>query len=318
MIKLKKKSRKKSLTEKLKELFFKSHEKDASPEIYKGVWKAQEGSKWLYFKERSDEPPKQKEPSTGELTAAKYAERVITRKFSKDIIDKAKKIESSSGSSAPSDTFSVTEFVKKHGHRGGPPENEAQKEKSDEKKSSHEKSDEKTDLTPTGKLEIDKAIKHYTKNLLLDPYNMEVRKKVINLYLEKNDYYHALKVCYEMICSSIDNESNIVFSGNIRYISPFYIFQIFINNKQSGKISFFLAGEEASIYFLQGKGVHAKDRWGKGEEVIKRILSWREGIFNFVPDDMPIELSLDRSLEKILEQSVGTPMKTEKLRLGKG
>jgi len=325
----------KSFKDKLKNFFFGAHKKPE--EVYKGVWEAKEGSKWIYFKERSHDKPGEDEnkedvvmDETQNFSATEIVQSFVNKKETQN--DSIVPLSFTSSRNQLSyftddgvETFSVTEFARKHGHRG-----ELPKEKVEDPSKSEESPDKKDEVkkAPDGdlikkrypeafwnNLELENAINEYIKDLEKDPYNDYKRKKLIRFFLEKSSYTEALQECYNLLCRLKNPVSSLIFSGDIRSISPFYVFQVLVSNKKSGRMNFFLAGEEASVFFLQGKAVHAKDRWGKGEEVIKRILIWQEGLFNFIPDELPMELTITRSTSRILNQIVGTPMKTDILTL---
>jgi len=288
-----KKSR--SLTNKLKELFFPSQSKE-EVKINAAPWEEKEGVKWVYFKERSEDLPAEAEE---DLTPKNYAEYIIKKK--EEHSDTAKVLPHPSlpysGQESKEVTFSVSEFARDYGHRGYGNEGKKTKEF---KVNAREKN-----------LEEEKALKKYTSLIKEDPSNTEARKKLIKLYLDRNDYSMSLKESQNLVYTSPDYIEGLVFAGDINFIPPFYIFQILVHTRQSGKLSFYLAGEEAALFFLQGKAVHAEDKWGKGEEVVKRILSWREGHFQFVPNNVAFEMTITRPIEKILTQIVGYPFKTE-------
>mgnify|MGYP001292056242 CR=1 FL=1 len=281
----------KSLTNKLKELFFPSQPKE-EVKINKGPWEEKEGAKWVYFKERSEDLSSEAEE---DLTPKNYAEYIIKKKD-----DDSNKVFMPpslpySEQQSKEETFSVSEFARDFGHRGYGNEG---------KKTKEFKTREKN-------LEEEKALKRYTSLIKENPSNTEARKKLIKLYLDRNDYSMSLKESQNLVHNAPDYVEGLVFAGDINYIPPFYIFQIMVNTRQSGKICFYLAGEEAALFFLQGKAIHAEDKWGKGEEVVKRILSWREGHFQFVPNNLAFEMTINRPIEKILTQIVGYPFKTE-------
>lgn len=285
----------KSLTNKLKELFFPSQPKE-EVKINKGPWEEKEGAKWVYFKERSEDLSSEAEE---DLTPKNYAEYIIKKKEEHTETNSILLPPSlpSSEQHVRESTFSVSEFARDYGHRGYGNEGKKTKEF---KINAREKN-----------LEEEKALNRYTSLIKEDPSNTEARKKLIRLYLDRNDYSNALKESQNLVYTSPDYIEGLVFAGDINFIPPFYIFQILVTTRQSGKISFYLAGEEASLFFLQGKAVHAEDKWGKGEEVVKRILSWREGHFQFIPNNLAFEMSINRPIEKILTQIVGYPFKTE-------
>jgi hypothetical protein len=285
----------KSLTNKLKELFFPSQPQE-EVKINKGPWEEKEGVKWVYFKERSEDAPCETEE---DLTPKNYAEHIIKKKEDDAATSKVllPTYSPSPEKNTEGTTFSVSEFAREFGHRGYG--NEAKKTK--------EFNIDDRDK----KFEGEKSLNRYISILKEDPYNIEARKKLIKIYLDRNEYSMSLKESQNLIYTSPDFIEGLVFAGDINYIPPFYIFQILVNTRQSGKVSFYLAGEEASLFFLQGKAVHAEDKWGKGEEVVKRILSWREGHFHFIPNNLAFEMSINRPIEKILTQIVGCPFKTE-------
>jgi hypothetical protein len=289
----------KSLTNKLKELFFPSQSSNEAVNMNKSPWEEKEGVKWVYFKERSEDIIHTDENSEEDLTPKNYAEYIIKKK-EEDPSTKKVLLNGSMLDALPDETstFSVSEFAREFGHRGYGNE--------PTKKTKEFKVDNKEN-----KIESEKALKKYIALLEEDPYNIEARKKLINLYMERNEYSYVLRESQNLVYRLPDFIEGPVFSGDINYIPPFYIFQFLANTKQSGKISFYLAGEEASVFFLQGKAVHAEDMWGKGEEVVKRVLSWREGHFHFIPNNIAIELSINKPIEKILVQVVGYPFKTE-------
>ena len=331
----------KGFKEKLKKFFFGKQKKKEDIKISRGTWKEKEGSKWVYFKERADEDDifvsshcssviEEKLPEQ-KSKAEKDKQEVFSEvDFIRDIADKGapKKVEKvgtfiggGDGSDDGMETFSVTEFAKKFGHRGEGPKEPVKESPEDGSKKAGEDKKEKVsseDIYLKKKypeifldtLEMENVINKYVEELETDPFNVKKRTKLIRLYLEKKHYSRALKECYSIVTGLEEPKPGLVFCGDVSSLSPFYIFQVLVSSKKNGRLDFFLAGENSSVFFLQGKAVHAKDMWGTGEEVIKRILIWREGLFNFVPDELPIELTITRSTQRILSQLVGIPMKT--------
>ncbi|HPZ07315.1 MAG TPA: DUF4388 domain-containing protein [Candidatus Eremiobacteraeota bacterium] len=291
-----------SITQKIKGLFFKDQSEDEDIKICKDKWKEKEGVKWVYFKEHSEKDTVEIEDLTDDLTPKNYAEYII-QKQNKDTSEK-NLLENSFITDDDLQTFSVTEFAEKFGHRTTPqktPEYEAYLKDAVKK-------------PPKGSItqifDEEKQIADCIDKLKKDPRNIEIRKQLINLYFEREEFSEALKECLNLTYRLPGNITGISLAGDITCISPYYIFQLMINLKQTGKISFFLASEEVSIFFIQGKAVHAEDKWGKGEDVIKRILSWREGYFNFFPNNLSFEQSIHKSLDIILAQVTGDPLKT--------
>ncbi|MEQ8172011.1 MAG: hypothetical protein ABRQ38_24170, partial [Candidatus Eremiobacterota bacterium] len=157
-----KKSR--SLTNKLKELFFPSQSKE-EVKINEAPWEEKEGVKWVYFKERSEDVPAESEE---DLTPKNYAEYIIKKK--EEPADNVSLPPSLpySGQQSKEVTFSVSEFARDYGHRGYGNEGKKTKEF-------------KTNVREKN-LEEEKALKRYTSLIKEDPSNTEARKKLIKLY----------------------------------------------------------------------------------------------------------------------------------------
>jgi hypothetical protein len=84
--------------------------------------------------------------------------------------------------------------------------------------------------------------------------------------------------------------------GSIRQFSLPDIVQFLSAAQKTGKLELVLAGsnETASIFFEDGVVSHAETRESEGEEAFYEVMRWRDGRFEFAPDEKSDKQSVRR------------------------
>ncbi|HEY6107210.1 MAG TPA: DUF4388 domain-containing protein, partial [Anaeromyxobacteraceae bacterium] len=88
--------------------------------------------------------------------------------------------------------------------------------------------------------------------------------------------------------------------GNLAQIPLSDLLQILAVNRKSGSLAVEREGLRGEIALAEGRVAEARVGAVSGEKAVYRLLSWREGLFSFLPGPPPAERRLDRKLDELL------------------
>ncbi|MBW2039726.1 MAG: DUF4388 domain-containing protein [Deltaproteobacteria bacterium] len=95
-----------------------------------------------------------------------------------------------------------------------------------------------------------------------------------------------------------------VFSGNISLFKLIDILRLLTTEGKTGVLSLQRGAEKGEIYLDKGILVHAICKNGVGEEAVFTLLTWMEGSFNFTPNVISDERSIERDTSLLLEEGI--------------
>lgn len=88
--------------------------------------------------------------------------------------------------------------------------------------------------------------------------------------------------------------------GNLRDMSVADLIQQFGQDGKTARLTIQHNGDEAILYFQQGKVAHAVWRNMRGEEVVYRTLRWQNGTFSLEMEIEPPDVTIQRSWSGLL------------------
>jgi hypothetical protein len=93
-------------------------------------------------------------------------------------------------------------------------------------------------------------------------------------------------------------------SGSLSQMSLVDVIKFLISGKQTGELDLERAKENGKIYLRTGKIIHANCGLLSGEEAVFELLKWKEGNFNFNPDEGTNESTIEKATEELLEEGI--------------
>ncbi len=95
-----------------------------------------------------------------------------------------------------------------------------------------------------------------------------------------------------------------VFSGNISLFKLIDILKLLTAESKTGVLRLQRGMEKGEIFLDKGNLVHAICKNGVGEEAVFSLLTWMEGDFDFTPDVISEEKSIERDTLSLLDDGV--------------
>jgi hypothetical protein len=94
------------------------------------------------------------------------------------------------------------------------------------------------------------------------------------------------------------------FSGNVSQFKVIDILRLLSTEGKTGVLNLQKGKEKGEIYVVKGALVHAICKDGVGEEAIFAILMWTDGNFNFTPNVMSEERSIETDTPSLLTEAI--------------
>jgi DNA-binding MarR family transcriptional regulator len=94
------------------------------------------------------------------------------------------------------------------------------------------------------------------------------------------------------------------FSGNVAQFKVIDILKLLASEGKSGGLHLQKGKEKGEIYVDKGALYHAICKDGVGEEAIFAILTWTEGNFNFTPNTVSDERTIDKDTPSLLKEAM--------------
>jgi hypothetical protein len=94
------------------------------------------------------------------------------------------------------------------------------------------------------------------------------------------------------------------FSGSLSQFKVIDIVRLLTSEGKTGILNLQRGKEKGEIYVNKGALVHAICKDGVGEEAIFAILTWTDGNFNFNPNLMSDEKTIDKNTPSLLEEKI--------------
>lgn len=104
------------------------------------------------------------------------------------------------------------------------------------------------------------------------------------------------------------------FTGNISLFKLIDVLKLLASEGKTGMLSLQKGIERGEIYIEKGAIVHAICKNGVGEEAVFTLLTWMDGDFNFTPDVMSKERSINKSTPSLLEEEIKRLMEWERVK----
>jgi len=102
-------------------------------------------------------------------------------------------------------------------------------------------------------------------------------------------------------------------SGGLENTRCSEIIKILSLGKRSGRLSLSNGGDTCSIFFREGNIIHAQSGLLQGTKAIYEVAVWTSGEYRFHVDDFPDIVTIDQSVDEILNESANRIRQMDKI-----
>jgi len=90
-------------------------------------------------------------------------------------------------------------------------------------------------------------------------------------------------------------------SGNLEKFNLLDVFQLLNMNRSVGRLEVVNGHKNLyQVYLQAGKVIHAQDERMKGTVVVEKVLRLRRGYFNFIPDQLSDQVTINKSIDLMI------------------
>lgn len=93
-----------------------------------------------------------------------------------------------------------------------------------------------------------------------------------------------------------------VFMGDLSQIKLIDILRLLVSEEKTGKLILNKGNDRGEIYVENGAVTHASIKGSSGKEALFAMMTWMIGKFNFSPDALPEEKSIETGTDQLLEE----------------
>jgi hypothetical protein len=103
-------------------------------------------------------------------------------------------------------------------------------------------------------------------------------------------------------------------SGNVSQFKVVDILRLLTSEGKTGVLNFRKGNEKGEIYINRGILVHAVCKDGMGSDAVFSILTWTDGNFNFTPNILSDERSIEKDTPLLLEEAIRHAQEWEQIK----
>lgn len=92
--------------------------------------------------------------------------------------------------------------------------------------------------------------------------------------------------------------------GHLQEVSLVDLLQIFSLNRRTGIVTLTYRDQTGTVYLKEGEVINAAQREIRGEKALYRMLRWREGTFQYQPDQFTVSRGISRSTDALLMEGM--------------